>query len=220
MSRIRWFFGALYDFIFPPLPACPFCGAAKEKAEGECESCKPEWEKLALPGKQKKPFACYAYDGVVKTAVWQFKYSRLEDMAHFMAGHIADMLKRQKVSADIVSYVPLHKSKRKKRGFDQTQRLAEAVAGEMGLPLEKTLRRIKRTQTQAKLTAENRKQNVKNAFICDADTLTDKKSVIILLDDVLTTGATMAAAVSALNSAGFTHIVPVTFATSKFNLKE
>ena len=220
MNRMRWFFGALYDFLFPPLPICAFCGAAKASAESDCAACKPEWDKLTLPGLQKKPFACFAYDGVVKTAIWQYKYSRLEDMAEFMAGHMAEMLKRQKVNADVVSYVPLHKSKRKKRGFDQTRLLAEALASEMGLPAIKTLRRIKRTQTQAKLTAENRKQNVKNAFICDANTLTDKKSVIILLDDVLTTGATMDAAVTALNSAGFKHIVPVTFATSKFNIQE
>ncbi len=217
MSRIRWFFGVLYDFLFPPLPVCPFCGARKVTADSECPVCKNEWEMLKVTGKQKKPFACYYYDGVVKKAIWQYKYSRFEDMADFMGEQIAEMLKNQKVRADIVSFVPLHRAKRRKRGFDQTRRLAEAVAAEMGLPSAGVLRRIKRTKTQAKLTAENRKQNVKNAFVCDKHTKLLKESAIILTDDVYTTGATMTAAVEALKAAGFKTVIPVTFATSKTN---
>lgn len=217
MSRLRWFFGALYDFVYPPLPVCRFCGARKETAESECTACKAEWEALKVQGKQKKAFACYYYDGVVKTAVWQYKYSRNEDMADIMARRIAEVLESQKVKADYVSYVPLHRTKRKKRGFDQAGRLAQAVAAEMDLTPIRTLKRIRRTKTQAKLTAENRKQNVKNAFVCDINTKQDKKSAIILLDDVYTTGATMTAAAEALKSEGYKNIIPVTYATSKAN---
>jgi competence protein ComFC len=217
MNRMGWFFGAIYDFVFPPLPICQFCGARKESAGSECETCKDEWEALKLKGKQKKPYACYYYDGVVKKAIGQYKYSRIEDLAEFLAERIAEMLKSQKVKAEVVSFVPLHQTKRKKRGFDQMQKVAEAVAAEMGLPAARTLKRVKRTLTQAKLTAEKRKQNVKNAFVCDKNTKVSKESAIILVDDVYTTGATMSAAVEALNSAGYANVIPVVFATSKAN---
>ncbi len=217
MSRLGWFFGAVYDFLFPPLPVCRFCGARKETAESECEACRDEWATLKVKGKQKKPYACFYYDGVVKKAIWEYKYSRIEDLADFMAERIAEMLKSQKVKADVVSFVPLHRTKRKKRGFDQMQKVAEAVAAEMGLPAARTLKRVKRTRTQAKLTAENRKQNVKNAFVCDKNTKVSKESVIILLDDVYTTGATMSAATEALKSAGYAKVIPAVFATSKAN---
>ena len=217
MSDLRWFFGALYDFVFPPLAICRFCGARKETADSECTVCRDEWETLKVKGKQKKPFACFYYDGVVKKAIWQYKYSRFEDMAEMMAESIAAMLKNQKVKSDYVSYIPLHRTKKKKRGFDQVERLAQAVAVEMELTPLRTLKRVRRTKTQAKLTAENRKQNVKNAFECDMNTNVEKKSAIILLDDMYTTGATMAAAAGSLKAAGYTRIIPVTFATSRAN---
>ena len=220
MSKVRWFFGALYDFVFPPLPVCRYCGQRKTDLASECETCKAEWEALKVKGKQKKPYACFYYDGVVKKVIWQYKYSRYEDLADMMAEQIAKMLKAQKVKADYVSYVPLHKSKRKKRGFDQTARLAQGVAAELNVEPVTMLRRVRRTKTQAKLTAENRKQNVKNAFVSDISTKPDKKSVIILLDDVYTTGATMAAAVEALKTAGYKNIIPAAFATSKANESE
>ena len=217
MSRLRWFFGALYDFVFPPLPTCAFCGQRKTSYEAECLLCKPEWEALRVKVKQKKPYACFYYDGVVKKAIWQYKYSRIEEMADMIAENMAMVLEKNHVKADVVSFVPLHKTKRKKRGFDQAGRLAQALAAEMDLTAVSLLKRVRRTKTQAKLTAENRKQNVKNAFECDINTKQDKKSAIILLDDVYTTGATMDAAVAALNAAGYKKIIPVTFATSKLN---
>lgn len=217
MRRIRWFFEALYDFVFPPLPICPFCGQRKTAADSECAECKDEWETLKVTGKQKKPYACFYYDGVVKRAIWQYKYSRHEGLADMMAEHISGMLEDQKVKADYVTYVPLHRSKRKKRGFDQTAVLAQGVAAEMDITPITMLKRVRRTKTQAKLTAENRKQNVKNAFVGDLNTKLDKKSVIILLDDVYTTGATMAATGEALKAAGYKNIIPAAFATSKAN---
>lgn len=217
MSKVRWFFGALYDFVFPPLPICRYCGQRKADPNSECEACRAEWEAQKVAGKQKKPYACFYYDGVVKKAVWQYKYSRQEELAEMMAERIAEMLKAQNVKADYVSYVPLHKSKRKKRGFDQTARLAQGVAAELNVEPVSLLKRVRRTKTQAKLTAENRKQNVKNAFVVDISIEPDKKSAIILLDDVYTTGATMAAAAEALKAAGYTNIIPTAFATSKAN---
>jgi competence protein ComFC len=103
---------------------------------------------------------------------------------------------------DMVIPVPLHPAKRRERGFNQAGRLGAAFAAFAGLPLNaKSLCRVKTTQTQTRLSQTERAANVREAFHCDSGGLL-KGRRIILVDDVMTTGATTNACARVLLGAG------------------
>jgi predicted amidophosphoribosyltransferase len=115
--------------------------------------------------------------------------------------------------------VPLGLNRLRQRGYNQAAVIARALAGAWGLPLhESTLVRTRDTGTQTALNPERRRSNVANAFaarpVRDASDAGRFGSVpaVILVDDVLTTGATLAAAAAALGDAGWSSIGAVTFA--------
>ena len=92
-------------------------------------------------------------------------------------------------TADTIVPVPLYWWKRLRRGYDQTSLLARIISQETGLSEQHMLRRIKNTQTQTRLDEDQRQRNVRNAFVLRDNTVENRK--IVLVDDVLTTGATL-----------------------------
>lgn len=92
-------------------------------------------------------------------------------------------------TADTIVPVPLYWWKRLRRGYDQTSLLARIISQETGLSEQRMLRRIKNTQTQTRLDEDQRQRNVRNAFVLRDNSVENKK--VVLVDDVLTTGATL-----------------------------
>jgi predicted amidophosphoribosyltransferase len=111
--------------------------------------------------------------------------------------------------ADAVTWVPLARRRLAERGFDQARALAVAVASELGLPIVRTSRRVVRTAPQALRPADERRAAMLGAF---EPVRAAAPRRLILVDDVLTTGATAAACAGALATAGARQIVLVTAA--------
>lgn len=110
--------------------------------------------------------------------------------------------------ADFVVPVPLHPSRRRERGFNQ----AEDLSIHIGLPVVPALRRVRRTSAQADLPASQRHRNVKDAFaVRDTAGVLDGK-IVVLIDDVSTTGATLDACARALKEGGVREIRALTAA--------
>lgn len=206
----------LYDFVLPAPPVCAFCQAKKTDLEAECENCKNERERLRCRTMKDGAYACFYYDGIVKDMVHRYKYQRNEFLCEAIADEIAERIGKNGITADYITFIPLHRSKRRKRGFDQAKAVADTLAELTGIPAVRLLVRVRRTKTQASLSPERRKQNVKNAFRVHNCGVKYKDSVIILIDDVYTTGATMAAAREALEKGGIKSVTPITFAVSTF----
>lgn len=110
--------------------------------------------------------------------------------------------------------VPLHGKRLKKRGYNQSRKIAEILAkqnpsirGVLDL-----LARIKDTPTQTMLDRQNRVQNVKNAFAVKENALCDKNAKLVLLDDVMTTGATLNECAKTLKKAGYKNVSAMCFA--------
>jgi len=112
---------------------------------------------------------------------------------------------------DFITSVPLHPKRRRERGFNQAELLARALARMVGLPELRTLRRAIATQTQVGLSDAKRQENVRNAFRCMNIELVAGKR-ILLIDDVMTTGATVASAAGALINAGAEKVSVMTVA--------
>jgi len=112
--------------------------------------------------------------------------------------------------------VPLHSSKLRKRGFNQSEEIAKALCkNSKKLKYANILKRISHTETQTQLHRTERAENIKNAFALRKNSL-DKNSKIILLDDIITTGATLNECAKVLKKAHFTNIHAMAFAKRPF----
>jgi predicted amidophosphoribosyltransferase len=142
---------------------------------------------------------------------------------------MAEALRSSQVGADALTFVPLHPRRQRERGFNQAELLARAVGEGLGLPVPDCLRRIQATPSQVGLSGRERRINLESAFVAlnAQDRLPPGLSKLALVDDVCTTGTTLAAARAALEAAGiqvacYTVLaspqtlagVPVTFAGS------
>ena len=112
--------------------------------------------------------------------------------------------------ADVIVPVPLHPFREYQRGFNQ----AEDLAMHLGLPIARLLVRVRHTQSQIELPKEQRQQNVKDAFAFRADprSLLPDPCIVVLVDDVSTTGATLEACARVLKANGVKEVRALTAA--------
>ena len=206
-------FSRRMDSLFPYIPKCVGCGVEKGAVDSICPKCAAELSTLAA-GHTEVPglpaYALYWYDGIAARIVRGYKYSDKRWLSHFMGDRMAGAA-GELGSFDAVCHVPLHEKRRKLRGFDQAEVLAKHIAQTLGVPFVIGAARTRNTKTQTKLTKTQRKENMQGAFVP-----TMKLSGrIMLVDDVLTTGATAAACAQALYQAGARCVFLLTFARAR-----
>jgi ComF family protein len=149
-----------------------------------------------------------AYDGALRAIVHALKYdgrrSLARGLAALMRTRAADLLD----GAGYVIPVPLHPSRRRQRGFNQ----AADLARHLDLPVCHALRRVRATAAQTGLPAARRHRNVRNAFTATPAARGLHGAVVVLVDDVCTTGATLEACARALKETGVSEVRAVTAA--------
>jgi len=146
------------------------------------------------------------FKGPIREAVHTFKYNGVKDLAEFLSGLLQKRLKAGPPHKNsLIIPMPLHITKKAERGFNQAEILAKILAEKTGLDYsQKILKRKKQTKPQVGLEGRERIKNIKGAFAIRpfADLKLIKKRTILLLDDVITTGATMEEAAKVLRKAG------------------
>lgn len=146
----------------------------------------------------------------MRTLVHLYKYAGMRPLARHLAGFMQRVLPPELVF-DVVVPVPLHWRKQWDRGFNQAELLARQIASRRGLPVARALRRKRATAVQASLASAGRRRNVAGAFaVRDASRISGAR--VLLIDDVMTTGATANACATALKSAGAKSITLLTLA--------
>lgn len=195
--------------------ACPVCGA-ESRTGARCFNCRAKTE---LDG----VIAATAYfkkdrkESLAKKAIHIFKYRFVKDLAGPLAILMIRQLKNRQIVKEektfifgpdiiedrVIVPVPLHAKRFRWRGFNQAEILAENIANSFKLPLEKTvLARQKNNIPQAEIKdRRERLENIRNAFIC-MDGVKIKDKIVILIDDVATTSATLGECAKALKSSG------------------
>jgi ComF family protein len=147
------------------------------------------------------------YEGVLRDIIHALKYDRRRaiaaTLAALMRAHGSEVL----AGADVCVPVPLHFTRRWARGFNQS----EALAAGLGLPVARVLRRVRRTAAQADLPADRRQANVRSAFAMRRGAGV-RGLVVLLVDDVMTTGATLEACARVLKEAGAGEVRALTAA--------
>jgi ComF family protein len=150
------------------------------------------------------------FDGWLREAILQFKYdaewARAEHLGPLLASSVADL-----PDVDVLVPVPLHAGRLRQRGFNQSLLLAKQISAAMNLPVEEQIVRTRRTQAQARLRGADRAANVADAFAVPfADRVNGR--AVVLIDDVVTTGSTLAACAAAARTAGAVSVSAVTLA--------
>lgn len=187
---------------------CDVCGAPQVRSVEVCASC------LAREPKWRKARAALVYDDMAARPILALKRAGQRDglgtMARWMKRAAEDVLS----DADVLAAVPLHRSRLAERGYNQAVWLAAALARESNLPFDAALLSRKRnTPSQGGLSARARKRNVAGAFILsDAQARHIQGKRVVLVDDVLTTGATVEACVQTLARGGAKSVDVVTVA--------
>lgn len=142
---------------------------------------------------------CYgAYEGVLRELIHLYKYAGMRPLAAPLGELLGAALPRDE-RFDVVVPVPLHWRRRWSRGFNQSELLARLTAKRCGVPMRAALRRMRATDAQAGLSNSRRRRNVAGAFRA-RESLAGKR--VLLVDDVMTTGATASACAAALKRAG------------------
>ena len=148
-----------------------------------------------------------AYDGSLRAIVHALKYGKRRSVARRLALRMRAQGADALSGADVLVPVPLHRSRRRARGFNQTEELAR----HLGIPCRTALRRVRATPSQTALPVAQRHRNVRGAF-----TLVRRGNVrglrVALVDDVCTTGATLEACARVLREAGAADVTAVTAA--------
>ena len=177
-------------------PRCYKCGRQVENSGIEyCPSC-TQTKHVYDSG-----LALYDYTSVNKT-IYRYKYSGRAEYACFlgreMAKHLGPMILSWK--PDAIIPVPLHKSKERKRGFNQAALLAAQVSKALDIPYRDIIERSRKTTPMKELSAEERQINLKNAFLLRDNDV--KLKCVVIVDDIYTTGSTIDAITSILKEAG------------------
>jgi ComF family protein len=194
LSAEAW---ARLGFIAEPL--CDGCGAPFEYDTGErCAAC------LARPRAFGRARAAVIYDEASRDLILQFKHADRTDLAGLLSGWVGRAAEDLLADAEAVAPVPLHRSRLLARRYNQAAEIARPLARRHGLRfLPDTLVRAKRTESQAGKSGSGRRRNVAGAFVVpDRARKRLEGRRILLIDDVLTTGATAEACAKALLKAG------------------
>jgi ComF family protein len=190
------FCGPCADSLMPVVVACPACGApgedfGKPRRCAHCRERAPPFARASSP---------YLHGGALMEAIHRLKYEPREDLARTLGVLFAAC---EPPRTDVVAPIPLHAGRLRERGYDQARLLAAQAARRFGLPVMDVLQRVRPTPRQVGLDRSAREKNLHGAFrslrACNG-------LRVCLIDDVMTTGATAAAAAQSLLDAGAARV--------------
>ncbi len=174
-------------------PWCERCGAPSGEDTRSCGECPPSSIACA-----RAPFA---FEGPARASVHHLKYRGVRGVGRALAAAMATCAP---AGADVVTWVPLTRRRQAERGFDQARVLAVALGRELDLPVRRLLRRVVANGPQAKRDAAARRSAMRGSFVVRRGIRAPAH--VLLVDDVLTTGATAAACAEALLASGVTDV--------------
>lgn len=237
-ARLRRTWSALSDIVLPPV--CLSCHVPMTAHDTLCASCwsgidfirPPYCDRLGIPlpfatGEVSLSAAAMAdppaydqaraaahYSGLMRRLIHDLKFHDRDDLTTLLGGWLVDAGRDILAVADLLVPIPLSRSRLLRRRFNQAARLGGEVSRRTGVPSDSlSLVRVRSTPSQVGLSRREREENVRGAFAVREDRrgrIEGRR--IVLIDDVVTTGATVSAATRALRRAGAEHVAVLSLA--------
>ncbi len=220
------------DFLYPPV--CIVCGClSPERVSPVCAEC---WDGMTAVNRELPLFcetrdrlraeevvddlvACVVFEkgGAFQRIAHAIKYQSMERLAVELGRRLGKRIRQHGLVVDLVVPVPLHRIKFRERGYNQSERIACGIADVCGWPvIPDAVVRTRYTGTQTALGVEERRKNVHDAFRCVSRRRTQIDGRrCLLVDDVITTGATTTACARALRQAGATAVIAASIALAQ-----
>lgn len=156
------------------------------------------------------------YEGETRKIIYSLKFGKKKYLAQTLGALMADEFLKDNMEADIIVYVPMTEAEEKKRGFNQSELLAEEVGKRLNIAVLPALVKIKETKAQKELGGKERAQNLEGAFACVFEQVNNRK--ILLIDDIFTTGATANECAKVLLKAKAREVNVLTAAVAKLKI--
>lgn len=184
---------------------CERCGLPVEGSNDYCPECQE-----SLPGFTAMR-SLARYEGVIRDCVLALKYHGNQSLGDFFGQRMAQIVDNLGWDPEVVMPVPLSPIRLTERGYNQSALLARPIAFQLGVRYNPFgLKRTRNTRSQVELTADQRRENVRDAFKADPAVVGNKR--VLLIDDVTTTGATISECANALKKGGAAAIYCLTLA--------
>jgi len=195
----------IFELFFPP--KCVLCGGLLHGDETDlCHSCRTDTPEFPKPTRSF-PYlagwtALWYYEGSVRNSILRFKFRNARSHAQIYGRLLAMKLLQENVEFDVLTWVPISRIRKWRRGYDQVELIATAVGSELGIVPVSTVRKQRNNRPQSRLgDVARRRANVLGVYqIVDPALIEGKR--ILLLDDIITTGATVGECARLLLTAG------------------
>lgn len=237
----RRIYESVHDTLFPPHIKCIICGddLPTTRQIEICDACLPRFEYIAqdrccqhcgapVYGEAKYCFNCkdndrhfdegrsvFVYAGAIESLVSGLKFGNKPYLARTLGAYLAQLYREKDWQVDFVVPVPMTPGRIKERGYNQAALLATAFCQNTNLPLRlDVLVKTKDTSQQKELSMRERQENIRDAFAVSDKKVVRQQSVLII-DDVMTTGATASACALALKKAHAQKVYVITLAHGK-----
>jgi len=222
-QAIQSIFHEVRDIIYPN--NCAICGQFVEESKNcICKRCfskiEPTWledwiDKLRFSEGIDEVYSAWYATGAINDMIHNIKYHNQPKLGEELGRRLAEEIPIDELEKiDIITAVPLNSVRNRERGYNQSEWICKGLAKAWDVPYQfNLLKRVKHTTTQTDLTAKERKQNMQDAFIM-------KEAIgslsVAIIDDVITTGATLSACASVLKTNGAIKITGVSCCTPSF----
>ena len=210
----------LLDLLFPP--KCPFCRSILKDREtivcAECRRSLPWTQGAAREQRFRHIERCVSplyYEDLVRRSLLRYKFGGLSVYAPKYAELMRDALTESGVSFDLIAWAPLGRKRLRRRGYDQARLLAEGLSKLLDAPCAQLLVKTVENPPQSGTgSAEQRRANVSGVYrVTDPALVRDRR--ILLVDDIVTTGATLSECARVLKASGARSVSAATLARSK-----
>ena len=200
----------MLEWLFPR--KCVLCRSILPKEETDlCRNCRLDQPEYPY-GKKKVTHitdltAVWMYEGDVRRSIHRYKFNGARHYADAYGRLLAMRILRDLPQADVITWVPISRQRMRKRGYDQVELLAKAVGGELGIPTEKLLEKFRDNRANSGLkTPAERRANVLGVYrAVGQESFRGKR--VLLLDDIVTTGATASECARVLLTAGAEEVI-------------
>lgn len=185
---------------------CEHCGRQVVADENYCSTCKGVLTQI------DRARSAFIYKPPISSLIWRAKYFNAKYLLEMFSDYLAAYYFKFYFNSDYLCYVPMTRKAEYKRGYNQSKVLAEYVSEKTGVPVANVTVKVKETKKQVSLNAKLRRKNLTEAFkIIDKKSIKDK--VLLIIDDVTTTGATGEALAEKLKKAGAKRVELLTIAS-------